>query len=185
MFVSMVLENIWQVYQKVTVEQDSEAIQKIINALNLKVPPRELLTKDPQLKLQAVMSRWLPIPQAILGMVIEKLPDPVTSQAYRMERIWPHPVLNFARSLSSSSSSSSSSSTSSSSSSTSSSSSSSSSQFSSSVVSMAQAALKCDHSTEHVLVYVAKMIDIGLHFFRFFFFFIWCFFSLMLLVYLC
>ncbi|PQQ15328.1 elongation factor-like GTPase 1 [Prunus yedoensis var. nudiflora] len=66
MFVQFVLEPLWQVYQA---------------ALKM--------NKDPKVVLQAVMSRWLPLFDAVLSMVVRCMPDPVAAQAYRITRLLP------------------------------------------------------------------------------------------------
>ncbi|XP_078441781.1 ribosomal protein S5/Elongation factor G/III/V family protein [Wolffia australiana] len=86
MFVQFVLRPLWQVYEAVG---DREKLEKVIQGLNLSVPVRELQNKDPRLVLQAVMSRWLPLSEAVLSMVVDNLPDPVAAQSLRISRLIP------------------------------------------------------------------------------------------------
>ncbi|XP_057437741.1 uncharacterized protein LOC130729904 [Lotus japonicus] len=88
MFVQFVLEPLWQVYQG-ALEGDGELVGKVIKAFNLQVPARELQHRDPKVVLQAVMSRWLPLSDAILSMVVKCMPDPVAAQAFRISRLIP------------------------------------------------------------------------------------------------
>ncbi|CAJ1932984.1 unnamed protein product [Sphenostylis stenocarpa] len=88
MFVQFVLEPLWQVYQG-ALEGDKGLVEKVIRSFNLSVPPRELQNKDVKVVLQAVMSRWLPLSDAVLSMVIRCLPDPVAAQAFRISRLIP------------------------------------------------------------------------------------------------
>uniref|UniRef100_A0A2P2M1M1 Tr-type G domain-containing protein n=1 Tax=Rhizophora mucronata TaxID=61149 RepID=A0A2P2M1M1_RHIMU len=90
MFVQFVLEPLWQVYQS-ALEPDGNKglLEKVIKSFNLNVPPRELQNKDPKAVLQAVMSRWLPLSDAILSMVVKCLPDPICAQSFRISRLLP------------------------------------------------------------------------------------------------
>ncbi|KAL6006404.1 hypothetical protein ACLOJK_037358 [Asimina triloba] len=90
MFVQFVLEPLWQIYQGALESKgDNVMIKKVIKSFNLNVPARELQNKDPKVVLQAVMSRWLPLSDAILSMVIKCMPDPVTAQSIRISRLLP------------------------------------------------------------------------------------------------
>ncbi|KAG9134943.1 hypothetical protein Leryth_001247 [Lithospermum erythrorhizon] len=64
-------------------------VEKVIKSFNLSIPPRELQNKDPKAVLQSVLSRWLPLADAVLGMVVKHLPDPISAQAYRVSRLLP------------------------------------------------------------------------------------------------
>lgn len=90
MFVQFVLEPLWQVYQS-ALEPDGNKglLEKVIKSFNLNVPPRELRNKDPKVVLQAVMSRWLPLSDAILSMVVKCMPDPIVAQSFRISRLLP------------------------------------------------------------------------------------------------
>ncbi|KAL8218366.1 hypothetical protein R6Q57_021739 [Mikania cordata] len=90
MFVQFVLEPLWQVYEAVLdTNGDKKILEKLIKSFNLSVPPRELQNKDPKAVLQSVMSRWLPLSDAILSMVIKHMPDPVSAQSFRVSRLLP------------------------------------------------------------------------------------------------
>lgn len=90
MFVQFVLEPLWQVYHA-ALEPDGDrgVLEKVIKSFNLSVPPREIQNKDPKVVLQAVMSRWLPLSNAILSMVVKHMPDPVAAQSHRISRLLP------------------------------------------------------------------------------------------------
>ena len=75
LFVQLVLDNIWAVYQTI-LEKDKEKLEKMIGMLGLKVAPRDLRSTDLKVQLQAVMSTWLPLAVSVLSMVCEKLPSP-------------------------------------------------------------------------------------------------------------
>lgn len=90
MFVQFVLEPLWQVYQvALEPERDRSVVEKVVKKFNLSVPQRELQNKDPKVVLQAVMSRWLPLSDAILSMVVRCVPDPIAAQSLRISRLLP------------------------------------------------------------------------------------------------
>nr|GEV50737.1 elongation factor-like GTPase 1 [Tanacetum cinerariifolium] len=90
MFVQFVLEPLWQVYEAaLDTNGDKGILEKLIKSFNLSVPPRELQNQDPKFVLQSVMSRWLPLSDAILSMVVKHMPDPVTAQPFRISRLLP------------------------------------------------------------------------------------------------
>ncbi|KAL8479138.1 hypothetical protein ACS0TY_026115 [Phlomoides rotata] len=83
MFVQFILDYLWKVFE------DRGNIEKVIKSFNLSIPSRELQNKDSKAVLQAVMSRWLPLSDTILSMVVECMPDPVTAQTFRISRLLP------------------------------------------------------------------------------------------------
>ncbi|XP_028758605.1 elongation factor-like GTPase 1 [Neltuma alba] len=90
MFVQFVLEPLWQVYQgALEGDGDKGMLEKVIKSFNLSIPSRELQNKDPKLVLQAVMSRWLPLSDTILSMVVKCMPDPASAQSFRISRLLP------------------------------------------------------------------------------------------------
>lgn len=90
MFVQFVLEPLWQVYEAaLDTNGDKGILEKLIKSFHLSVPPRELQHKDPKYVLQSVMSRWLPLADAILSMVVKHMPDPIAAQSFRVSRLLP------------------------------------------------------------------------------------------------
>ncbi|XP_057781215.1 uncharacterized protein LOC130999638 [Salvia miltiorrhiza] len=90
MFVQFILEPLWQVYQSsLETDGDRGLIEKVIKNFNLSIPSRELQNKDPKAVLQAVMSRWLPLANTILSMVVKCMPDPASAQSFRISRLLP------------------------------------------------------------------------------------------------
>ena len=63
-------------------------MEKIITALKLKIPPRDLTGEDPKSIAQAIMSKWLPCADAVLEAVAEKLPSPLEAQLVRIPKLW-------------------------------------------------------------------------------------------------
>ncbi|KAK1287439.1 hypothetical protein QJS10_CPB19g01245 [Acorus calamus] len=85
MFVQFVLEPLWK-----AMKSKGSKIESIIKAFNLSVPARDLQNKDPKVVLHAVMARWLPLYDAVLSMVVDCMPDPVSAQAFRIARLLPN-----------------------------------------------------------------------------------------------
>lgn len=90
MFVQFILEPLWEVYQSsLETDGDRGLLEKVIKNFNLSIPSRELQNKDPKAVLQAVMSRWLPLSDTILSMVVKCMPDPTAAQSFRISRLLP------------------------------------------------------------------------------------------------
>lgn len=90
LFVSLILDNIWKIYDNVIKEKDLDTINKIIKALNINLLPRDFKTKDDKQLLKTIMGQWLPVSTAVLLTVIEKLPSPLESQEQRLDTILGH-----------------------------------------------------------------------------------------------
>jgi ribosome assembly protein 1 len=87
LFVSLILEQIWAVYENCLLERNQEKLEKIIEKLGAKVSPRDLRSKDHKSVLNLIMSQWIPLSHAVLGCVIEYLPSPAVAQQTRIENI--------------------------------------------------------------------------------------------------
>jgi len=157
MCVQMILEPLFQLYQTVLLDEDAAKTAQIVASLGLAtaIPARSLAaTKDPRMRLQLILSKWLPIPQAVLGAVVDVLPDPITAQAARMDKFWPGAhvapsseapresgsAVAAAAALAPAGSSLS---------------------GEAAVSAMSDAVRRCDKDHEHVLMYVSKMVDMG------------------------
>ncbi|AAW40646.1 hypothetical protein CNBA0330 [Cryptococcus deneoformans B-3501A] len=84
MFVQFVLENIWRVYDTVLNEYNPDAVQKIVTALNIRITPRDLRSKDTRNLLNLIMQQWLPLSTATFQSIIEVIPPPPSAQAIRL-----------------------------------------------------------------------------------------------------
>ena len=88
MFVQLVLENIWAVYEATSGgnkgKGDPAMVEKITKSLNLTVPHHILRSRDPRAIMTTVFSAWLPLSTAILVSTIEHLPAPPAAQASRL-----------------------------------------------------------------------------------------------------
>jgi ribosome assembly protein 1 len=93
-FVDFIMKNIYKVYQVVTVDQDFPKIQKMVKSLNLNVSEKDLneniLSKNPNLVLRAIMREWLPIAQTVYDVVIKELPDPILGIQNKIDLLFPH-----------------------------------------------------------------------------------------------
>ncbi|KAF2825923.1 P-loop containing nucleoside triphosphate hydrolase protein [Ophiobolus disseminans] len=91
MFVQLVLENIWAIYEATTGgnngKGDSTMVEKITKSLNLNLPSHVLRSRDPRAVLTALFAAWLPLSTALLVSVTEYLPGPAKAQAERMPEI--------------------------------------------------------------------------------------------------
>ena len=57
---------------------------KIVNALNIKVSPRDLKSKDTRNLLTVIMQQWLPLSTATFQAVVDVIPPPFVAQRYRL-----------------------------------------------------------------------------------------------------
>lgn len=87
LFVSMVLENIWSVYDVVYIRKDSVLMDKILSSLNIKLSKRDLNSSDAKLKLQSIFHQWLPLSENVLNSVCKLLPSPKDLSDERIERL--------------------------------------------------------------------------------------------------
>ena len=90
-FVQLVLEPLWTVYQATTGGQrgkgDPALLSKVTGSLGITLPPHIARSREPKAILQAVFSSWLPLSTAVLVSVIEYLPSPPDAQASRFPQI--------------------------------------------------------------------------------------------------
>ncbi len=88
MFVQLVLENIWAVYEATmggpNGKGDQSLLEKIIKSLTINIPAHVMRSRDPKALLSAVFASWLPVSTALLVSVIEHLPSPRAAQEDRM-----------------------------------------------------------------------------------------------------
>ncbi|KAG7290717.1 hypothetical protein NEMBOFW57_000720 [Staphylotrichum longicolle] len=87
LFVQLVLDQIWAVYQATVGDDngkgDANLLEKITKFLNITIPPHILRSRDPKLLLTTVFASWLPVSVALLVSVVESLPSPKVAQAER------------------------------------------------------------------------------------------------------
>ncbi len=89
MFVSMILDPIWQVYDAAMLRRDVKCSTSMAEKLDLDIPLKELRSTDPRGPVQAIMRRWLPVSEAVLRMAVEMGPSPLEAQSDRVRILWP------------------------------------------------------------------------------------------------
>ncbi|KAL7945820.1 P-loop containing nucleoside triphosphate hydrolase protein [Trichoderma barbatum] len=91
MFVQLVLEPVWTVYQATLgvdgAKGDAALLEKVTKSLNVTIAPHILRARDPRLLLTTVFASWLPLSTALLVSVIESLPSPPVAQAERLPTV--------------------------------------------------------------------------------------------------
>jgi ribosome assembly protein 1 len=105
LFVSIVLENLWAVYDAVVLNpcvscldakgkdltmsfsSNAEKVSKIVSTLNLSIPPRELKTKDTRHLLSLIFSKWLSLSTCVIQTVIDIVPAPAIAQSTRIPKM--------------------------------------------------------------------------------------------------
>jgi len=61
-----------------------DAVTRIVNALSIRVPPRDLKSKDTRNLLTLIMQQWLPLSTATFQAVVDVIPSPSAAQAIRL-----------------------------------------------------------------------------------------------------
>lgn len=104
LFVQFVLENIWAVYDGVvsnpcvhffiymypesdSVFRNPDKVQKIVTALDLKILPRDLKSKDPRQLLGLIFGQWLSLSTCTIQTIIDVIPPPSAAQAIRIPKM--------------------------------------------------------------------------------------------------
>ncbi|XP_047140599.1 elongation factor-like GTPase 1 isoform X1 [Hydra vulgaris] len=87
LFVQFILENLWNIYDAVILNRDTDRISKIVTNLNLKVSTRDSKTNNLQSHLQAILYQWLPLSEAVLKMVSSSMPSPLDISEERVKTL--------------------------------------------------------------------------------------------------
>ncbi|EKM49571.1 uncharacterized protein PHACADRAFT_214132 [Phanerochaete carnosa HHB-10118-sp] len=87
LFVQFVLENIYAVYDAVVTNPNPDKVTKIVAALNLKIPPRELKSKETKQLLGLIFSQWLSLSSCVIQSIIDVVPPPPTAQRTRIPKM--------------------------------------------------------------------------------------------------
>ncbi|KAF2873880.1 P-loop containing nucleoside triphosphate hydrolase protein [Massariosphaeria phaeospora] len=91
MFVQLVLDTIWAVYEATTGgnngKGDPTMVEKITKSLSITLPAHILRSRDPRAVLTALFAAWLPLSTALLVSVIEHIPAPPKAQAERLPEL--------------------------------------------------------------------------------------------------
>ncbi|GJF00688.1 translation elongation factor 2 [Phanerochaete sordida] len=87
LFVQFVLDNIYAVYDAVVTNPNPDKVTKIVTALSLKIPPRELKSKETKQLLGLIFSQWLSLSSCVIQSVIDIVPPPSTAQRTRIPKM--------------------------------------------------------------------------------------------------
>ncbi|KXN88123.1 Ribosome assembly protein 1 [Leucoagaricus sp. SymC.cos] len=87
LFVQFVLENVWAVYDAVILNPNPDKVTKIVAALNLKIPPRDLKSKDTRQLLSLIFTQWLSLSTCIIQTAIDVIPAPSSAQSTRIPKM--------------------------------------------------------------------------------------------------
>ncbi|AEY97713.1 FAFR031Cp [Eremothecium gossypii FDAG1] len=87
LFVSLILDNIWKIYENVLTTHDSAILEKITKTLDIKVLARDLRSKDYKNLLRVIMGQWMPVSTAVLLTAVTELPSPKASQDQKIASI--------------------------------------------------------------------------------------------------
>ncbi|KAH9936252.1 uncharacterized protein B0H18DRAFT_973049 [Fomitopsis serialis] len=87
LFVQFILDNIWAVYDAVLINPNPEKVTKIVSTLNLKIPPRELNSKDSKQLLTLIFSQWLSLSSCVIQAIVDVVPPPSVAQRTRIPKM--------------------------------------------------------------------------------------------------
>ncbi|ETW81849.1 hypothetical protein HETIRDRAFT_173530 [Heterobasidion irregulare TC 32-1] len=87
LFVQFVLENIWAVYDAVAINPNPDKVTKIVSTLNLKIPPRELKSKDSRQLLSLIFTQWLSLSTSVIQAIVDIVPSPPVAQPMRIPKM--------------------------------------------------------------------------------------------------
>ncbi|XP_043277301.1 elongation factor-like GTPase 1 isoform X2 [Venturia canescens] len=87
LFVSLILENLWAVYDTILVHKDRDKIIGMTEKMNIQLTTRDLRLTDAKAQLKAICSQWLPLAEACLNVVCEKIPSPMALNEEKIERL--------------------------------------------------------------------------------------------------
>jgi ribosome assembly protein 1 len=61
--------------------------EKILNSLGIKLQSKNLKYTDPRGPLQSLFSKWMPLGQNLLEMIVEKLPSPLEITKQKVDNL--------------------------------------------------------------------------------------------------
>lgn len=94
-FVQMILENIWLIYDVIINQKDKERLTKIAESMNVTLFARDLRQTDTRILLQSFLSQWIPLSLSVLGMVCDKCPSPNQLTDVKIENLLCPPMKEF------------------------------------------------------------------------------------------
>ncbi|XP_012174715.1 elongation factor-like GTPase 1 isoform X2 [Bombus terrestris] len=87
LFVQLILDNLWSLYETITVRKDKDKVAWMAERLGIKLTNRDLRHTDAKAQLQAVCSQWLPLARACLDAVCDIIPAPDNLTSEKVERL--------------------------------------------------------------------------------------------------
>jgi ribosome assembly protein 1 len=87
LFTSMVLENIWKIYDIVAVRRDKTRMAKICDTLGIQLSQRDINHTDARYQTKLILSKWLQLSKHVLDCVKNVVPSPNNLSAKRVERL--------------------------------------------------------------------------------------------------
>lgn len=87
LFVSMVLENIWKIYDTVCFRRDKIRMEKMCQVLEVNLSSRDMSHTDSRYQTKLIMSRWLQLSNNVLQSVVKIIPSPKGLSEKRVERL--------------------------------------------------------------------------------------------------
>ncbi|PAA57162.1 hypothetical protein BOX15_Mlig030490g1, partial [Macrostomum lignano] len=88
LFVQLVLENLWTVYDTFVTNRDADKISKMCASLDIRLGPRDLKSgADPHSALAAFSAQWLPVARAVLEAVVARCPSPRQLSTDKVNRL--------------------------------------------------------------------------------------------------
>lgn len=87
LFVTMVLESIWRIYDTVYVRKDRVTMEKICQAIGINLSQRDLNHTDARYQVKLIMSKWLNFSNNVLDPIVRLVPSPKGLSSKRVERL--------------------------------------------------------------------------------------------------
>lgn len=88
-FAAFILKPFWDIYGAFLPVKNDEMVTKILTGLNIQMTEREMKCfESPGATVAAICQRWLPLSEAILAMVVARVPDPTVAQKCRLPVLW-------------------------------------------------------------------------------------------------
>ncbi|XP_044577026.1 elongation factor-like GTPase 1 isoform X2 [Cotesia glomerata] len=87
LFVSMVLNVLWEFYELTLIKKDREKLIEMMGKYDVKFSERDKKTKDFKELLKSLASQWLPLSQACINMVCNNVPAPHQLPREKIQRL--------------------------------------------------------------------------------------------------
>ncbi|CAE7565595.1 RIA1, partial [Symbiodinium microadriaticum] len=101
MFVTMILEPLWQMYDVTLNQQNAKkaanmAKRAVSGWLGVEIASRDIAAPGADCKntLRAIMRLWMPLADAILRAIVRTVPDPAIAQANKLSNLFPKTQLS-------------------------------------------------------------------------------------------